>query len=83
MSRADKKGGCTPHTSKGAMESAEDKVRPGMPNKASVLSEKAFTSPKGKHYRIIRTDEMDPYDAPMSPEEQRARQDSKLRPTDS
>ena len=74
MSRADKKDGCTPPMSKGATESAEGKERPGMPTKASVLSEKAFTSPKGKYYRIIRTDEMDPYDAPVSPKEQRARQ---------
>ena len=75
MSRADKKDARASHTSKGATESAGGKERPGMPNKASVLSEKAFTSPKGKHYRIIRTDEMDPYDAPVSPKERRARQD--------
>jgi hypothetical protein len=75
MSRADKKDARASHASKGATESAGGKERPGMPNKASVLSEKAFTSPKGKHYRIIRTDEMDPYDAPVSPKERHARQD--------
>jgi hypothetical protein len=42
-----------------------------MPNEASVLSEKTFTSPKGKQYRIIKTDEMDPYDAPAPPKEKR------------
>ena len=83
MSQSNKKDARASHTSNGVTESAEGKGRPGLPNKASVLSEKAFTSPKGKHYRIIRTDEMDPYDAPMSPEEQRAGQDSNLRPTDS
>jgi hypothetical protein len=75
MSRADKKDARASNASKGAPESAGGKERPGMPNKASVLSEKAFTSPKGKHYRIIRTDERDPYDAPVSPNEQRARHD--------
>jgi hypothetical protein len=83
MSQDDKKDARASHASEGATESAEGKGRPGMPNKASVLSEKAFTSPKGKHYRIIRTDEMDPYDAPVSHKEQRGRQDSNLRPSDS
>ena len=54
-----------------ASKSAGSKGRPGMPNEASVLSEKTFTSPKGKQYRIIKTDEMDPYDAPAPPPEKR------------
>jgi hypothetical protein len=54
-----------------ASESAERKGRPGMPNEESVLSEKTFTSPSGKRYRIIKTDEMDPYDAPAPPKEKR------------
>ena len=83
MSQADKKDACASCESNSLMEATLGKGRPGLPNKASVISEKAFISPKGKHYRIIRTDEMDPYDAPVSPEEQRARQDSDLRPSDS
>jgi hypothetical protein len=75
MSQADKKDARGSHTSNGVTESAEGKGRPGMPNKASVLSEKAFTSPTGKHYRIIRTDEMDPYDAPVRPKKQRSQRD--------
>jgi hypothetical protein len=71
MTRADKKDAYAPHTSNDATESAQGKDRPGVPDEASDLSEKAFTSPKGKHYRIIRTSEMDPYDAPVPPEEQR------------
>ena len=63
MSQADKKDARASHTSNGVTKSAEDKGRPGVPNKASVLSEKEFTSPTGKRYRIIRTDETDPYDA--------------------
>ena len=75
MSQADKKDARASHTSNGATESAEGKGRPGMPNKASVLSEKVFTSPTGKHYRIIRTDEMDTYDAPVRPKKQRSQRD--------
>jgi hypothetical protein len=71
MSQADKKDARASSTSNSATESAEGKGRPGMPNKASVVSEKVFTSPKGKHYRIIRTDEMDPYDDPVDSRKQR------------
>ncbi len=39
---------------------------PGLPSKETVISERTFTSPKGKHYRIIRTTEKDPYDPPDS-----------------
>jgi hypothetical protein len=73
MSRPDKKD-CASSTSNGSTESAESKGRTGMPNEASVLSEKAFTSPKGKHYRIIETDEMDPYDAPVPPKKEQRSQ---------
>ena len=72
MCQADKKDACASHTSNGPTESAEGKGHPGIPNKASVLSAKVFTSTKGKHYRIIRTDETDPYDAPACPKEQRS-----------
>jgi hypothetical protein len=37
---------------------------PGLPDKETVVSERTFTSPKGKRYRIIRTTEKDPYDPP-------------------
>jgi hypothetical protein len=75
MSQADKKDARASHTSNSVTESAEGKGHPGLPNKASVLSEKGFTSPTGKHYRIIRTDEIDPYDAPVCPKEQRSQRD--------
>jgi hypothetical protein len=75
MSQADKKDARASSTSNSATESAEGQGRPGLPNKASVLSEKEFTSPKGKHYRIIRTDEMDPYDAPVDSKKQRRQRD--------
>jgi hypothetical protein len=37
---------------------------PGLPDEQTVVSERTFTSPKGKRYRIIRTTEKDPYDPP-------------------
>jgi hypothetical protein len=75
MSKADKKDANASSASNNETESAEGKGRPGLPNKASVLSEKVFTSPTGKHYRIIRTDEMDPYDAPVDSKKQRSERD--------
>jgi hypothetical protein len=75
MSQSNKNDARASHTSNGVTESAEGKGRPGMPNKASVLSEKVLTSPTGKHYRIIRTDEMDPYDDPVDSKKQRSQRD--------
>ena len=70
MSQPHKKDARASHTSNGVTESAEGKGRPYVPNKASVLSEKEFTSPTRKRYRITRTDEKDPYDAPGYPKKQ-------------
>jgi hypothetical protein len=42
-----------------------DRDRPGLPDPASVVSERDFVSPKGARYRIIRTTETDPYDPPL------------------
>jgi hypothetical protein len=39
-------------------------VRPGLPAKSSILSERTFVSPGKKRYRIIRTSERDAYDEP-------------------
>ncbi len=36
--------------------------RPGLPDETSVVSEKTFTSPKGTIYRILTTNERDPYE---------------------
>jgi hypothetical protein len=73
MSRSDEKDTRASQTQNSTAESTKGNKRPGMPNKASVVSEKTFISPKGKRYRLIRTDEMDPYDAPVPPEEQRSK----------
>jgi hypothetical protein len=42
--------------------------RAGLPASTSVVAEKTFTSPGGRAYRIIRTNEKDPKD-PVSREE--------------
>lgn len=52
-------------------EGAEPARRPGLPEKASVVGSKTFTSPKGKKYRIIKTTEKDPYDPPAADEEKK------------
>ena len=38
------------------------KRRAGLPDDASVVAETEFTSPKGTRYRILKTNEKDPYD---------------------
>jgi len=37
-------------------------IRTGMPAKDSVVGEVEFKSPKGRVYRILKTDEKDAYD---------------------
>ena len=71
MSRPDKKDRAS-RASDGSPDSADESSRrPGLPDEKSVLSERMFTSPKGKKYRIIETEETDPYNAPQPPEERR------------
>ena len=73
MTRPDNKDRATHSRKASAKPADESKGRPGMPDETSVLSEKTFTSPKGKKYRIIETDETDPYDdAPPPPKKRRS-----------
>ncbi len=74
MPRPEKKDRAS-RKSKDPAEPSGDRARPGRPDEGSVLEEKEFTSPKGNRYRVIRTDETDPYDAPLPPEERRAERD--------
>jgi hypothetical protein len=39
-----------------------DARRPGLPPETSILDVKTLTSPKGRKYRILRTDEKDAYE---------------------
>ena len=45
--------------------------RVGKPKRDSILSETPFKSPKGRTYRIIRTNEIDPYDKPVRVKDKR------------
>ena len=47
--------------------------RAGMPAQDSIISETTFVSPKGKVYRILKTNEMDAYDEPLPPQKRRRR----------
>ena len=74
MPRPEKKNRAS-RESKDPAETSGDRARPGRPDEESVIEEKEFTSPKGNRYRVIRTDETDPYDAPLPPEGRRAERD--------
>ena len=52
----------------GEKTSPSERARPGLPDPSSVVAETAFVSPKGRRYRILRTDEKDAYDPPEWPE---------------
>jgi len=47
------------------------KRRAGLPDEASVVAETEFTSPKGTRYRILKTNEKDPYDNGEPPKSKR------------
>jgi hypothetical protein len=46
---------------KGTARSAKDAV----PRKESIVSVGTITSPKGRRYTILETDQLDPYDDPQ------------------
>lgn len=43
---------------------SESGIRQDLPDRASIIGDKEFISPKGNKYRIILTNETDPYDKP-------------------
>lgn len=45
-----------------------DGRRPAPPDPATVVAEEAFVSPTGRRYRIIKTRQTDPCDAPTQGE---------------
>ena len=51
----------------GENASPSEETRPGLPDPSSVVAETVFVSPKGRRYRILRTDEKDAYDPPKGP----------------
>jgi hypothetical protein len=46
-------------------------LRREIPNKASIISTETFTSPKGRRYTILETDQTDAYDDPKGTVQQR------------
>lgn len=38
--------------------------RRGLPDEDTIVSETTITSPKGRTYRVLRTNQTDPYDVP-------------------
>jgi hypothetical protein len=54
-----------------APRAAPSERRPGLPDEASVVSETTLTSRKGTTYRILRTNEKDPYDPAGSQKKRR------------
>lgn len=47
--------------------------RPGLPDKDAIIAVTPFTSPKGTHYRILQTNEVDVYDKPPKKPRRRGR----------
>lgn len=64
MKRSGKKKTEAPAPNKASTSAPAKPPGAGMPAQDSILSEKVFKSPKGKVYRIIKTNEMDAYDKP-------------------
>ena len=56
---------------RGAGRKRKSKTRAGLPNPASVVSETTLRSPAGRTYRVLRTNERDPYDPPDKPDPKR------------
>jgi hypothetical protein len=58
-----------PTRKKGSDTVRDDEAkRTGEPDPASVVAEKILVSPKGRVYRILRTDEVDQYEEPSKRE---------------
>ncbi len=60
----------------GSQKKSESRVRQDLPDETSIVGEKEFISPKGNKYRIILTDETDPYEQPEKSSKKRAKEDS-------
>jgi hypothetical protein len=52
-----------------AKKSPKETEAPWLPDKDSILEVETFTSPKGKRYRVLKTDLTDPYDMVDEPNE--------------
>ena len=50
-----------------------------LPDPESIIEERSFTSPKGRTYRILVTDELDAYEEPEPPPEPKPKRSRKKR----
>ena len=72
MPRADKQAGGVSGSEDGAERSRHARRGKALPSPETVVSEAIFISPKGRVYRILRTNQTDPYDPPASQAQARA-----------
>jgi len=70
MPRADKHEGGVLGPEGGSDRSRHARPKKVLPSPDSVVSEAIFISPKGRVYRILRTNQTDPYDPPASQEKE-------------
>jgi hypothetical protein len=70
MSRKKPRRGGTGET--GGTLTPPAKGTPGLPDPGAIVSETVLVSPKGRRYRILRTDEKDAYDPPENPQGKRS-----------
>jgi hypothetical protein len=42
-------------------------TRKPIPSPDSIIARSTFVSPKGKVYKVLRTNQVDPYDRPIKP----------------
>jgi len=54
------------HNKEEASKTRSKRPRQDLPDPGSIIKEVPFTSPKGNTYRIIVTNEKDPYEEPES-----------------
>jgi hypothetical protein len=72
MPRTDKQAGGVSGPEDRAERSRHARRGKALPSPETVVSEAIFISPKGRVYRILRTNQTDPYDPPASQAQERA-----------
>jgi hypothetical protein len=81
MARADDRGADKPAPNEGSDPAPKAQRRKRLPSADSIISEKTLTSPKGRVYRIIKTNQTDAYDEPAGKPSGEAGGRSKEKPT--
>ncbi len=68
--RGEQKRQCRPRRKQ---TTKSQRARHQIPSKASIVSTETFTSPKGRSYTIIETNQVDPYDNANEKDRKRGR----------